>query len=66
MSNYSEATGKHRIAYDDGQVEKLRIKEEDWRALSTNRVRIPEITSIQKEALHEYFKTFEHKEFMLH
>ena len=31
----------------------------------TNQFTIPEIASIHKEALHEYFKTFAHKEFML-
>ena len=66
VSDYSETTGKHRISYDDGQVENLKMKEENWRILSTNQVTIPEISSIHKEALHEYFKTFAHKEFMLH
>ena len=27
VSHYSEATEKHRIAYGDGQVEKLKMKE---------------------------------------
>ena len=34
--------------------------------LSTNKITIPEISSIQKEALRKYFKTFAYKEFMLH
>ena len=66
VSEYAEATGKHRIAYDDGQVENLKMDEENWRILTTNQVTIPDIASIHNEALQQYFKTFAHKEFMLH
>ena len=66
MSEYSEAVGKLRIAYDDGPVENIQVKEENWHVFSRNQVGIPEITSIKDEALHEYFKTAAHKEFVLH
>ena len=65
VSEYAEATGKHRIAYDYGQVENLKMDEENWRILITNQVTTQDIASIQKEALQQYFKTFAHKEFML-
>ena len=42
------------------------MKEENWRIMPTNQVAILKIASIHKEALHGYFKTFSHKEFMLH
>ena len=61
VSDYSEATGKHRIAYDNGQVENLKMKEENWHIMPRNQSTIPEIASVRKEALHEYFKTLAHK-----
>ena len=61
VSEYAEDTGKHRIAYDDVQVENLKVDEENWRILTTNHVTILEIASIHKEALNQYFKTFAHK-----
>ena len=62
---YSEATGKHRIAYDGGQVENVKIDEENWCILTKNEITTPEIASIHKEALQQYFKPLAHKEFML-
>ena len=66
VSEYSEAIVKHRIAYDDVEIENLKTKEENRRILSTNQVMIPVIASIHKEALQKYFETFAHKEFKLH
>ena len=64
--DYSEAAARHRIAYDDDEVENLKMKEENWRIMSTNQVTLPKIALIQKEELDLYFKALSHKEFMLH
>ena len=66
ITEYNENTGKLIIAYDDGQNENLNMKHETWRILNTNQVSISDITSINNEALKEYFQTFPHKEFMMH
>ena len=34
VSKYAEATGKHRISYDGGQVENLKMDDENWRILT--------------------------------
>ena len=34
VSEYSENTGKHRINYDDGEIENLNMKNEIWCVLS--------------------------------
>ena len=48
VSDYSEATGKHRIAYDGGQVENLKMEEENWCVMSKNQITIQEIAAIYK------------------
>ena len=66
ISEYYEGTGKHKVAYDDGQIETLNMKNETSRIQNANQVSIPNLAFIYKHALETYFRTFAHKEFMLH
>ena len=65
-SEYHENTGTNKIAYDEGQLENLNMKNETWGILSTKQVSIPDLASIDKQALQTCFQTLAHKEFMLY
>lgn len=61
VSNYDEATGKHVIHYDDCDHETLDMRDEVWRPLQANQVKISKTSTIHSEAIKMHHETFGHK-----
>ena len=66
VTTYDGATGFHGINYDDGDHESLDMDKETWRVLQSSRSNCVDLSSVHKEALEAYYKSFAHKEFMIH
>lgn len=60
VSKFEHNTGMYEIKREDGDHEFLIIKNEIWRHLQSDQLKIVSISSIQDEALEFHLKVFAH------
>ena len=66
IGSFHPDSGKHEIDYYDGDKDTLDMQTQVWLVINTDQAVVSDISPVWSEALEFYFKTFGHKEFMLH
>ena len=61
ISRFDQSTGLYNVSYGDCDNEKLNMGNETCRILQRHRADFSDLSTIHKEAIEFYLKTFAHK-----
>ena len=66
VDSYDPDSGNHKINYNDGDRETIDTENHQSHVISISQAIISDLSEFHAQVLESYFKTFGHKEFMLH